>query len=72
MERWIWLNYGRFRKRLRHLFRYNSGAILKESPKRPPHIELSLKQSFIQSRLQHLSRQTIMSESRMVSKGPEG
>ena len=50
----------------------NSGAILKESPKRPPHIELSLKQSFIQSRLQHLSRQTIMSESRMVSKGPEG
>ena len=45
----------------------NSGVILKESPERLPHFELSLKQSLIQSRLQTLSRQTLMSESRMVS-----
>ena len=40
----------------------DSGATVKESPEQQTHYNLSLKQSI----LQHLSRQTLMSESRMV------
>lgn len=42
--------------------------VLTRSPERPPRLELTLKQSLIQSRLRNLARQTLISESRMVMK----